>query len=100
MVNSPARLKVHRSSEEGLVDLLNYAAVVEDGVVFRHTSDDYLLTSAEPNLAWFADRIGRRANRLGGAAQLVVAPSNSRPSGAHESFSRSSSTSSRIRSRR
>ncbi len=34
--------------------------VVEDGVVFRHTSDDYLLTSAEPNLAWFADRIGRR----------------------------------------
>ena len=34
--------------------------VVEDGVVFRHSRDHYLLTSAEPNLAWFADRIGRR----------------------------------------
>ncbi|MFN8023236.1 MAG: aminomethyltransferase family protein [Acidimicrobiales bacterium] len=33
--------------------------VVEDGVAFRHTSDHYLLTSAEPNLAWFSDRIGR-----------------------------------------
>lgn len=33
--------------------------VVEDGVVF-HTGDDaYLLTSAEPNLAYFADLVGR-----------------------------------------
>ena len=28
--------------------------VVEDGVVFRHAADDYLLTSAEPNFAYFA----------------------------------------------
>ncbi len=33
--------------------------VVEDGVVFRFGSDHFLLTSAEPNLAWFSDRIGR-----------------------------------------
>jgi aminomethyltransferase len=29
--------------------------VVEDGVVFRNAADDYLLTSAEPNFAYFAD---------------------------------------------
>ena len=38
--------------------------VVEDGVVLhlpqsRSSRDEYLLTSAEPNFAWFADRIGR-----------------------------------------
>ena len=33
--------------------------VVEDGVVLRHASDDYMLTSAEPNFAYFADAIGR-----------------------------------------
>jgi aminomethyltransferase len=33
--------------------------VVEDGVVFRFSNDHFLLTSAEPNLAWFSDRIGR-----------------------------------------
>ena len=33
--------------------------VVEDGVVLHPAPDEYLLTSAEPNLAWFADRIGR-----------------------------------------
>ncbi|HEX7067746.1 MAG TPA: aminomethyltransferase family protein, partial [Candidatus Limnocylindria bacterium] len=33
--------------------------VLEDGVVLRHAADDFLLTSAEPNFAWFADRIGR-----------------------------------------
>ncbi len=33
--------------------------VVEDGVVFRHSSDHYLLTAAEPNLAWFQARVGR-----------------------------------------
>jgi aminomethyltransferase len=27
--------------------------VVEDGVVFRHAADDYLLTCAEPNLSYF-----------------------------------------------
>jgi aminomethyltransferase len=33
--------------------------VVEDGVVLRHAADDYMLTSAEPNLAYFADAVGR-----------------------------------------
>ncbi len=32
--------------------------VIEDGVVFRHSSDHFLLTAAEPNLAYFADRVG------------------------------------------
>ena len=33
--------------------------VIEDGVILRKSRDEYLLTSAEPNFAWFADRIGR-----------------------------------------
>jgi aminomethyltransferase len=33
--------------------------VLEDGVIQRRSLDEYLLTSAEPNFAWFADRIGR-----------------------------------------
>jgi aminomethyltransferase len=33
--------------------------VVEDGVVLHTAADEYLLSSAEPNLAWFADRTGR-----------------------------------------
>jgi glycine cleavage system T protein (aminomethyltransferase) len=33
--------------------------VIEDGVILHVRSDEYLLTSAEPNLAYFADRIGR-----------------------------------------
>ena len=33
--------------------------VVEDGVIFRTAADDYLLTCAEPNLAYFAGLIGR-----------------------------------------
>lgn len=33
--------------------------VVEDGVILHPRKDEYLLTSAEPNYAWFADRIGR-----------------------------------------
>jgi aminomethyltransferase len=33
--------------------------VVEDGVVFRKAADDYLLTCAEPNLAWFEGLVGR-----------------------------------------
>jgi aminomethyltransferase len=43
--------------------------VVEDGVILHLSSlrpqqDEYLLTSAEPNLAWFADRVGRLDVRL------------------------------------
>jgi len=33
--------------------------VIEDGVIFRNALDDYLLTSAEPNLAYFDALIGR-----------------------------------------
>ncbi len=33
--------------------------VVEDGVILRPARDEFLLTSAEPNLAYFADLIGR-----------------------------------------
>ena len=32
--------------------------VIEDGVVFRFSHTEFLLTAAEPNLAYFADRIG------------------------------------------
>ena len=32
--------------------------VVEDGVVIRFAADDYILTSAEPNLAYFRNLIG------------------------------------------
>jgi len=34
--------------------------VVEDGVIFRNGPDDYLLTCAEPNLAWFEGLVGRQ----------------------------------------
>src|SRR3712207_1350339 len=34
--------------------------LVEDGVLLRHGPDDFILTSAEPNFAWFADLRGRR----------------------------------------
>jgi glycine cleavage system T protein (aminomethyltransferase) len=33
--------------------------VMEDGVVFRHSATDFLLTAARPTLGWFAD-LGRR----------------------------------------
>ncbi len=33
--------------------------VVEDGVIFRTAADDYLLTCAEPNLAYFDALVGR-----------------------------------------
>lgn len=35
--------------------------VIEDGVILHTARDEYLLTSAEPNYAYFADRIGRLA---------------------------------------
>ncbi len=38
--------------------------VIEDGVILHPDQDDYLLTSAEPNFAYFADRIGRMDVRL------------------------------------
>jgi aminomethyltransferase len=33
--------------------------IVEDGVVLRQARDEFLLTAAEPNLAYFSDLIGR-----------------------------------------
>ena len=33
--------------------------VMEDGVVFRHAADDFLLTAARPNLAWLQGLAGR-----------------------------------------
>ena len=38
--------------------------VVEDGVILHPGKDEYLLTSAEPNFAWFEDRIGRLDVRI------------------------------------
>ncbi len=38
--------------------------IVEDGVVLRHARDEFVLTAAEPNLAWFGDRIGRDRVRI------------------------------------
>ena len=35
--------------------------VLEDGVIQHRAPDEFLLTSAEPNFAWFADRVGRLA---------------------------------------
>ncbi len=33
--------------------------VMEDGVVFRHSETDFMLTAARPNLGWFTDLRGR-----------------------------------------
>jgi aminomethyltransferase len=38
--------------------------VVEDGVILRHGRDEFLLTAAEPNLAYFEDLIGRDDVRI------------------------------------
>ncbi len=34
--------------------------VVEDGVLLRHAEDEFVLTAAEPNLAWFTDLVRPR----------------------------------------
>jgi aminomethyltransferase len=33
--------------------------VLEDGVVFRHSDNEYFMTTAEPNLGYFADLVGK-----------------------------------------
>jgi aminomethyltransferase len=38
--------------------------VIEDGVILRLGKDEFLLTSAEPNLAYFEDRIGNNDVRI------------------------------------
>lgn len=35
--------------------------VLEDGVIFRSSEDEFLLTAAEPNLAYFSDLVGRHS---------------------------------------
>jgi glycine cleavage system T protein (aminomethyltransferase) len=34
--------------------------LVEDGVLLRHGADEFVLTAAEPNFAYFSDLVGRR----------------------------------------
>jgi aminomethyltransferase len=34
--------------------------IVEDGVLLRHADDEFVLTAAEPNLAWFSDLVRPR----------------------------------------
>ena len=43
--------------------------VVEDGVVLRHARDEFVLTAAEPNLAYFSDLIGRDDVRIEDVSQ-------------------------------
>jgi aminomethyltransferase len=38
--------------------------VVEDGVILRHGPDEFLLTAAEPNLAYFSDLVGHDDVRI------------------------------------
>jgi len=46
--------------------------VVEDGVVFRNGADDYLLTSAEPNLAYFDELIGRKRVQIDDVSEALA----------------------------
>jgi aminomethyltransferase len=38
--------------------------VVEDGVILRHSDDEFLLTAAEPNMAYLQDLVGRMAVQI------------------------------------
>jgi aminomethyltransferase len=38
--------------------------VMEDGVFFRHSENDFLFTAARPNLAWFHSHVGRLQVKL------------------------------------
>ena len=33
--------------------------VMEDGVAFRHSDNEFLLTAGRPNLGWFESHVGR-----------------------------------------
>ena len=80
--------------------------VVEDGVILHPRRDEYLLTSAEPNLAWFADRIGRLdvrieevSDEIGALARAGAAVARAaRAAGARRSSACRSSASTRPRS--
>jgi len=47
--------------------------VIEDGVILHPRRAEYLLTSAEPNLAWFADRVGRLEVQLEDVSDEIAA---------------------------
>ena len=66
--------------------------VLEDGVVFRHSENDFLLTAAEPNFGYLSDLVGaarrgdrgrdRRVRHAGRAGATVAAdPRQARPRG-------------------
>ena len=96
--NADLRLKKHRSKDAGLADLLNYAAVVDDGVIvgkngsfmaswFYRGSDNASATEAERELISF--RINQALAPLGNGWMVHVdavrrpAPSYSDPSLSH-----------------
>ena len=54
----PARLKPGEAQYTIWCDDRGF--LVEDGVLLRHAGDEFVLTAAEPNLAWFADQVGPR----------------------------------------
>ena len=67
--------------------------VIEDGVILRPGQDEFLLTAAEPNMAWFEDLIGRdRVASRRSATRSASSPSRVR---AHATCSRDSSRRSR-----
>ena len=57
--------------------------VLEDGVIQRRGPDEYLLTSAEPNLAYLTDRVGRLSVTVGDVSldigALAIQGPRSRP---------------------
>ena len=54
--------------------------MIEDGVVFRHAANEFLLTAAEPNLAYLAepDRFGSRSRSRRSPTTTACSPSRAR----------------------
>lgn len=80
-VNADLRLKKHQSKDAGLADLLNYAAVVDDGVIvgkngsfmaawIYHGSDNSSATDAERELTSF--RINQALSNMGSGWMVHV----------------------------
>ena len=59
LARDPAKCAVGRAQYTLWCDDRGF--VLEDGVLFRHSANDFLLTAAEPNLGYFQDLIGRLA---------------------------------------
>lgn len=51
LVRNPDRMRAGQAQYTAWCDDRGY--VIEDGVLFRHGADDFMLTTAEPNLAYF-----------------------------------------------